>query len=54
MVEWLNEIVFKAREFTFTRKEVIKAIADKEGGAHFDRKCDESHYQLSRENGLGW
>ena len=52
--DWLNEIVFKAREFIFTRGDVIKVIAEKEGGAHFDREYNEGHYQLAYANGLGW
>lgn len=51
---WLDEIVFKAGEFIFTRSDVIRAIADKEGGAHFDREYAEGHYQLAYENALGW
>jgi hypothetical protein len=52
--DWLNEIVFKAREFVFSRGEIIKAIADREGGAHFDREYNEGHYQLAYANALGW
>jgi hypothetical protein len=52
--QWMKEIIFIAHKFTFTRSQVISAIADKEGGAHFDRDFEEGHYRLSRENALGW
>jgi hypothetical protein len=52
--DWLNEIVIKAREFVFSRAEIIKTIANGEGGAHFDREYNEGHYQLAYANAFGW
>ena len=52
--DWLTEIVFKAGKFVLNRKDVIQLIADNDGGAHFDRFYEERHYQLSKENVLGW
>jgi hypothetical protein len=38
----------------FTRKDLVLAVANKEGGAHIDPKLDQAYANLSRFNALGW
>ena len=39
---------------TFARKELVLALANKDGGAHVDPQLDERYASLSRLNSLGW
>ena len=53
--EWWNEVVIKTLGGkTFTRKDLILTLANKEGGAHVDPKLNESYANLTRFNGQGW
>jgi hypothetical protein len=38
----------------FTRKDLVLAVANKEGGAHVDPTLDQRYADLSRFNSLGW
>jgi len=38
----------------FTRRDLVLAVANKEGGAHIDPKLDQAYANLSRFNSLGW
>ena len=38
----------------FTRRDLVLAVANKEGGAHIDPKLDQAYVNLSRFNSLGW
>ena len=38
----------------FTRRDLVLAVANKEGGAHIDPKLDQAYADLSRFNSLGW
>ncbi len=55
---WWNKPVFvvfidrKPRQFT--RKELIRDVANQDGGAHVDRMIGKSYAELSRQNSLGW
>jgi hypothetical protein len=51
---WLSENIFKTGSITFTRRKLIKVIADKEGGAHLDPEIDPEYYEIARANGAGW
>lgn len=53
--EWWNEVIFmdKDKEET-TRKDLILAVANKDGGAHVDPNLDEKYANLSRKNSLAW
>lgn len=52
---WQRTIVFKDRlGQTFSRKDLVLALANTDGGAHVDSDLDESYFRLSRENSLGW
>ncbi len=53
--EWWNKVIFldkSGRETT--RKDLILAVANKDGGAHVDPVLDEKYAALSRLNSLAW
>ncbi len=50
-----NEVIFVDRERrTVTRSELVRFIANKDGGAHVDPLLQEIYADLSRGNSLGW
>ena len=52
---WWNSTVFvdsKGRELS--RKNLVLAVADQDGGAHIDPALDRTYADLSRNNSLGW
>jgi hypothetical protein len=52
---WGNMIVLKDQNGkTFTRKDLVLTVANKEGGAHIDPKLDQAYANLSRFHSLGW
>ena len=53
--EWWNRIIFSdVGKRETTRRALILAVANKDGGAHVDPKLDEKYAELSRRNSLGW
>lgn len=53
--EWWNEIVFvDDRKERLTRKQLVLAVVNQDGGAHVDPKLNETYACLSRHNSLGW
>ena len=53
--QWWNEVVIKDRGGnTFTRKDIVLTMANKEGGAHVDPNLNESYANLTRFNAQGW
>jgi len=53
--DWWGRCVFRdAHGSQFTRKDLVLALANKEGGAHVDQELDAEYVRLSRENSLGW
>jgi len=52
---WNRTTMYKDKEGNvFNRRDLVLAVADKEGGAHIDPKLDEAYTKLSRFNSLGW
>ena len=52
---WWNEIVISDnKKNTFSRKKIVLAVTNKDGGAHIDPELDEAFHNLTRENGAGW
>jgi len=52
---WDKKIVIRDNQKnTFTRKGLVLAVADMEGGAHVDPNLDEAYANLSRFHSLGW
>ena len=53
--EWWNRVIFVDQEKSETsRKDLILAVANKDGGVHVDPVLDEKYANLSRRNTLGW
>jgi len=53
--EWWNGIIFVDRKDNKTsRKDLILAVANKDGGAHVDPVLNEKYADLSRRNSLAW
>ncbi len=52
---WWNKIVIvDKRKHKFSRRDLILALANQDGGSHVDPKLDKEYQQLSRENSMGW
>ncbi len=52
---WWNGCVIRDNQGNrFSRKDLILAVADQDGGAHVDPTLNKQYAQLSRENTLGW
>ena len=47
-----NDLPFPKYKQVMSRRNVVHAIADKDGGAHVDADLDEAHFDLSRANAL--
>src|SRR3990172_8370265 len=53
--DWWNEPVLKDAGGTFySRRELVLAVANTDGGAHVDPEMDETYSKLSRENHVGY
>jgi len=53
--EYWNKIIFIDQgKNSLSRKDVILAIANQDGGAHVDPQIDDKYKKLARENALGW
>lgn len=53
--EWWNEVVFvDDTKEKLTRKQLVLAVANQDGGAHVDPGLDETYARLSRQNSMGW
>lgn len=53
--EWWNAPVFiESQKRNVSRKELVLAVANQDGGAHVDPALDRKYADLSRGNSLGW
>jgi hypothetical protein len=53
--QWWNKVVIvDDKRHTITRKELVLAVANTDGGAHVDPTLDEKYARLSRGNSLAW
>lgn len=52
--DWWNEIIFDDKKNVFTRKDIVRYVANQDGGAHVDMKLDEKYAELVKHNSLGW
>jgi len=53
--DWWNEVVFvDDQKQALTRKELVLAVANQDGGAHVDPALNETYARLSRHSSLGW
>ncbi|WP_435819560.1 hypothetical protein [Micromonospora tulbaghiae] len=51
---WWEFPVMKVGEHVWSRKQLVLALANKDGGAHVDPSLDEDYFRLSRRNLLGF
>ena len=53
--KWWNKIVFvDTKGNKLTRKDLVLAVSNNDGGAHVDPKLDEAYADLTRFKSLGW
>ncbi|HEY3486719.1 MAG TPA: hypothetical protein VGL10_01520 [Gammaproteobacteria bacterium] len=53
--EWWNAVVIvDQNKNKFNRRELILAVANKDGGAHVDPTLDAAYAALTRNNSMGW
>lgn len=53
--DWWNQVVIvDSRKVRFTRRDLVLALSNKDGGAHVDPNLDESYAHLTRNNSVGW
>lgn len=51
---WGEKVIVDNAGGVFTRKDLVLALANKDGGAHVDPKLDATYAALTRNNSLGW
>ncbi|MDB5730184.1 MAG: hypothetical protein JWQ03_79 [Variovorax sp.] len=51
---WSQVVIVDSLKAKFTRRELVLALANKDGGAHVDSHLDESYAELTRKNSVGW
>lgn len=52
---WNLDIVLSdQKKNTFTRRKIILELANTDGGAHVDPEINESYFDISRSNSIGW
>src|SRR5690606_26830566 len=51
---WTRPVIKDAAARIFSRLDLVKNVADTDGGAHVDPTLEADYYALSRENSLGW
>lgn len=52
--DWWNQIVFADKENVYSRKDIVKFVANQDGGAHIDPGLDKKYAALTKHNSLGW
>jgi hypothetical protein len=52
--DWWNELIVNDNAYTFSRKDIVLMIANKDGGAHVDGEIDDGYANLAYNNSLGW
>lgn len=51
---WSTPIFVDSQGRALTRKDLVLAVANQDGGAHVDSELDGTYADLSRNNSLGW
>ena len=51
---WENSVMRDADRGTWSRKDLVLTLANKEGGAHVDPSLDDKYERMVTSNGLGW
>lgn len=53
--DWWSQVVINDKSGgIFTRKDLVLALANKDGGAHVDPELEPSYAALTRDNSVGW
>jgi len=53
--DWWNKIVLVDKyKNKFTRKQLVLAVSNKDGGVHVDPKLNKAYSELTRKHSLGW
>jgi len=52
--DWWNEIIFDDKKNIFSRKDIVRYVADQDGGAHVDPKLEVNFANLLKYNSLGY
>jgi hypothetical protein len=53
--DWWNKVVYiDMNRENFTRRDLVLAVTNKDGGAHVDPELDQRYADFSRNNSLGW
>lgn len=52
---WTSDLIYRSREKTLSRRELVFALRDKEGGSHFDPQLnDDGYLAMTRDATRGW
>ena len=51
---WQKTILVDMKKQKFSRRKIILALANKDGGAHVDPKLNDDYASLTRDNSMGW
>jgi len=53
--DWWNRVIIRDQAgVEFTRRDLVLALANQDGGAHVDPELHEAYEALSRSNSMGW
>lgn len=51
---WINNVFVDIKGKKFTRKDIVLAVANKDGGAHVDHELDKDYANMTRFHSLGF
>lgn len=51
---WKRPVLVDDQRVEFSRKDLVLALANQDGGAHVDPELDLTYARLSRQNSIGW
>lgn len=51
---WVMPVIRDDSRTEFSRRDLILALCNKDGGAHIDPEIEEAYHRLSRANSVGW
>lgn len=51
---WNDTVIVDKYKSKFSRRELVMALANKDGGAHVDPELDQRYADLTRNNSIGW
>lgn len=51
---WTEAIIVDSERNELSRRDIVRAVADQDGGAHVDSDLDPVYHALAKLNSLGW